>query len=144
MASIGLWLSVLLGFNGNSAITQPQPTMLFCTAVGAVELIIQDDQVRGRYQVLTPNKRIDGTISGRLINHRVVGTWQDPDGEGDIVIFFHDNFTGMSAVYNNAKRLSHWYPVWQGLTPEAHDSANQKRLEKGESRVLWRCKFEKL
>lgn len=91
----------------------------FCTRVGAVWLEFRGDQVKGSYQVLIPSKRINGTIfNGIMQDHKLEAEWKDPDGGGQIIFFFRDDFTGFSCLYNNAQKPSHWYPVWEGQSAE--------------------------
>ena len=128
--SIGIpaWFFGVMGLAmvpGTVRAGDPPVTRQFCTSVGGVFLEFRGRQVVGTYQILTPNKRINGTIEGRWENHLVVGRWQDPDGEGQILIFFHKQKDSVSMLYNSDADPEHWYPVWRGVSKTALSEATE-------------------
>jgi hypothetical protein len=89
-------------------------TRQYCTAVGGVFLTFHGDRVEGTYQVLTPRKRINGIIRGKMVNNYIEGRWIDPDGAGQILAVFHEGHAGVSMLYNSDEHPEYWYSVWKG------------------------------
>ena len=86
---------------------------VYDTEFGRFDLWIYGDQLNGSYEIAP--KKIIGSISAELNGLTAVGRWVDPDGEGDIEIFFKEGLKEFRADYRGDDEPDKWYrDQWHG------------------------------
>ncbi|MGW9684745.1 SMP-30/gluconolactonase/LRE family protein [Flagellimonas sp. 2504JD1-5] len=94
----------------------------YCTEIGRFDLVFDDNEVAGAYYL--KHKNTLGSVWGKLENKVMTGRWHDPDGEGDIIITFTDDFSFFTADYRADDEPEKWYKdTWHGaLRPNNNTS----------------------
>ena len=85
----------------------------YCTEIGRFDLLFDADEVAGAYLLI--HKKTLGGVWGKLKGKVMTGRWHDPDGEGDIILTFNDDFSFFTADYRSDDEPEKWYKdSWHG------------------------------
>ncbi len=103
----------------------PEKTVIernYCTEIGVFNLTFDDNEVAGSYS-LTPKGTL-GAVWGKLDGRKMTGRWIDPDGEGDIIISFNEDWSFFTTDYRGDDEPEKWYrDSWHGaLKPQGKES----------------------
>ncbi len=83
------------------------------TAFGRLDCWVYGKQLSGSYEI-SP-KKIIGSFLAEINGDSATGKWVDPDGTGDIVITFYDDYSSLRADYNNHNNPDKWFRnQWHG------------------------------
>ena len=86
----------------------------YCTEAGPIYLGFDGQSVDASYRIILPSKDIPGTMKLQWSGPFLQGRWYDNDGDGPIIIVFHNEMNELTALYTSDDKVTSWSEVWPG------------------------------
>lgn len=118
--NILLALMLTQSITGAESVANLPQSADYCTEAGPIYLAFDGGSVEGSYRIILPSKDIPGTMKLQWSGPYLQGRWYDNDGEGPIIIVFHNEMNELTALYTSDDKVTSWSAIWPGA--RMHDS----------------------